>query len=120
MTKVHNALSDICAGDDANMNISWSAHFANLQASVLKPPAITASTVLGQCIFTCYGKAWDEHYQTGQQLYRPRPDSSTNCGPACIAKQIQWIWPHNYGERHYVVLMGGIHIEMKKLNLHDD
>ena len=34
-----------------------------------------------------------------------------------IAKQIQWSWPSMYGEEKYVVLMGGLHIEMALLNV---
>lgn len=34
-----------------------------------------------------------------------------------IAKEIQWSWPDKYGERKYVVLMGGLHIEMALLSV---
>ena len=29
-----------------------------------------------------------------------------------IAKQIQWFWPSEYGENEFVILLGGLHIEM--------
>ena len=29
-----------------------------------------------------------------------------------IAKQIQWRWPQTHGENHFVILFGGLHIEM--------
>ena len=29
-----------------------------------------------------------------------------------LAKQIQWTWPENYGESKYVIMFGGLHIEM--------
>ena len=29
-----------------------------------------------------------------------------------IAKQIQWCWPNEYGEGEFVVVLGGLHIEM--------
>ena len=29
-----------------------------------------------------------------------------------MAKQIQWTWPDEYGEDKYVVMFGGLHIEM--------
>ena len=32
-----------------------------------------------------------------------------------LAKQIQWKWPAQYGEEHYVILFGGLHIEMAVL-----
>ena len=28
------------------------------------------------------------------------------------AKQIQWHWPDNYGEDNFVIMLGGLHIEM--------
>ena len=34
-----------------------------------------------------------------------------------IAKKIQWKWPDTYGEKHLVVLLGGLHIEMNVLSL---
>ena len=34
-----------------------------------------------------------------------------------IAKQIQWTWPHDYGEDKYVLVMGGLHIEMAMLGV---
>ena len=34
-----------------------------------------------------------------------------------IAKEIQWSWPSTTGERKYVVLMGGLHIEKAVLNV---
>ena len=32
-----------------------------------------------------------------------------------LAKQIQWEFPDLYGEDKYVVMMGGLHIEMAAL-----
>ena len=32
-----------------------------------------------------------------------------------IAKKIQWTWPRIYGEDKFVVMMGGLHIEMALL-----
>ena len=37
-----------------------------------------------------------------------------------IAKKIQWTWPDEYGERQYVVMMGGLHIEMAMLTVIGD
>ena len=34
-----------------------------------------------------------------------------------IAKRIQWKWPDEYGEKMYVSLMGGLHIEMAMLKV---
>lgn len=32
-------------------------------------------------------------------------------------KQIQWHWPNQFGEDKFVILMGGLHIEMAALRL---
>ena len=32
-----------------------------------------------------------------------------------LAKQIQWKWPDKYGEEKFVVMFGGLHIEMTAL-----
>jgi hypothetical protein len=32
-----------------------------------------------------------------------------------LAKQIQWSWPDTHGEDHFVILFGGLHIEMAAL-----
>ena len=29
-----------------------------------------------------------------------------------VAKQIQWQWPETFGEDKYIVILGGVHIEM--------
>ena len=38
----------------------------------------------------------------------------------CIAKQIQWTWPDAFGKDRFVVVMGGLHIEMNVLKLIGD
>ena len=37
-----------------------------------------------------------------------------------IAKQIQWHWPYVYGEETFVILLGGLHIEMAALTTPGD
>ncbi|MEW8547628.1 MAG: hypothetical protein AB2693_29320, partial [Candidatus Thiodiazotropha sp.] len=37
-----------------------------------------------------------------------------------IAKQIQWTWPDSFGEDKFVVVMGGLHIEMNVMKLLGD
>ena len=37
-----------------------------------------------------------------------------------IAKQIQWQWPEQYGEDKFIVMFGGLHIEMASLKLLGD
>ena len=37
-----------------------------------------------------------------------------------LCKQIQWSWPGHYGEDHFVVTFGGLHIEMNALKVLGD
>jgi hypothetical protein len=37
-----------------------------------------------------------------------------------LAKQIQWSWPRTHGEDHFVVMFGGLHIEMAALKMLGD
>ena len=34
-----------------------------------------------------------------------------------LTKEIQWLWPDTYGETKFVLLMGGLHIEMASLRV---
>ena len=34
-----------------------------------------------------------------------------------LAKQIQWTWPDTLGKNHFVVILGGLHIEMAILKV---
>ncbi len=34
-----------------------------------------------------------------------------------LAKQIQWSWPSTLGEDHFVMMFGGLHIEMATLKV---
>ena len=37
-----------------------------------------------------------------------------------ISKRIQWTWPMTHGEDHFIVLFGGLHIEMAALKVLGD
>ncbi|CAB4002221.1 Hypothetical predicted protein [Paramuricea clavata] len=37
-----------------------------------------------------------------------------------VAKQIQWNWPQTHGEQNFVILLGGLHIEMVALKMLGD
>ena len=49
-----------------------------------------------------------------------RPDTTIDQPLYAIAKKIQWTWPYSNGERRYVILMAGLHIEMVMLKLIGD
>jgi len=51
-----------------------------------------------------------EHLNTGQT-----PVLTFDQPLFALAKQIQWKWPEKYGEEKFVVMFGGLHIEMAAL-----
>ena len=106
------------------MNISWSAYFANLQASVPRPPAITALFPLFRG--NAHSPAMVKHgmdiiKQVTKHINPVQIPVLTVDQPLyAIAKKIQWTWPNTYGEKWFVVFMGGLHIEMNILSLLGD
>ena len=34
-----------------------------------------------------------------------------------LAKEVQWIWPDTHGEDHFVIIFGGVHIQMGVLRV---
>jgi hypothetical protein len=102
-------------------NISWSAYFASHQPSVPRPPAITGLLPLFR--ESAHSLAMVKHgmdviSQATEHLNPTQVPVLTVDQPLyAIAKKIQWSWPNKYGEDKYVVLMGGLHIEMSMLKL---
>ena len=106
---------------DKDDNISLSAHFTHLQYSVPHPPAISGlmplfrdnaqSAAMVKHGMDVIMKAIG-HVNPGQI-----PVLTLDQPLYTIAKDIQWSWPSMYGEEKYVVLMGGLHIEMVLLNV---
>ncbi len=101
--------------------MSWSAYFAHLQYSVRRPPAITSmlpmfrdsahSVAMVKHGMDVIMKA-TEHVNPGQI-----PVLTVDQPLYAISKEIQWSWPSKNGEEKYVVLMGGLHIEMALLKV---
>lgn len=53
-----------------------------------------------------------------QELNPGQPQMITLDQPLyALAKQIQWSWPETYGEDHFVIILGGLHIEMASLKV---
>ena len=105
-------------------NISWSAYFANLQEFVPRPPAITGLLPLFResahtLAMVKHGmdiiKTATNHLNPGQI-----PVVTVDQPLYAIAKNIQWTSTNMYGEDKYVLLMGGLHIEMALLSVLGD
>ena len=102
----------------------WSAYFSSHQVSVPKPPAIIALLPLFRD--AAHSPAMVKHgMDIIQQITlwcNPNqiPVLTVDQPLYAIAKRIQWKWPEKYGERRYVVMMGGLHIEMALLKVIGD
>jgi hypothetical protein len=101
--------------------LSWSAHFASLQEKVTRPSAITSLLPL-----------FNENAHTTamiQHAMKTVKESINYLNPFqipviamdqplyALAKQIQWKNPAEFGEDKYIVMMGGLHIEMASLKI---
>ena len=53
-----------------------------------------------------------------QHLNPTKTPVITGCQPVyTLLKQVQWQFPNDFGEEHFFVGMGGLHIEMAMLSL---
>ncbi len=100
-------------------SISWSAYHANEQTSTIRPPAIIGMFPLFR--ENAHSLAMVKHgmdvIQKATQHVNPGqvPVITVDHPLYVLAKKIQWAWPQQYGENKYVVMMGGLHIEMALL-----
>lgn len=101
--------------------LSWAAFHASLQPELTRPLANTALLPLFH----------EQAHTAGMILHAMRviKDAVQHVNPGqvpviamdqplfAIAKQIQWEFPDLYGEDKYIVMMGGLHIEMAALKM---
>lgn len=96
--------------------ISWSAFHASIQEAVIPPPAINA--LLPLFLDSAHSIAMIKHsmsvVQAAVQHVNPGqvPILTADQPLFALAKQIQWTWPDSLGEDHFVVMLGGLHIEI--------
>jgi hypothetical protein len=100
--------------------ISWSAYHAALEESV-KPAAINA--LLPLFLDNAHSVAMIKHSMTIVQAAIEHlnpgqiPVLAADQPLFALAKQIQWTWPNTLGEDHFVIMFGGLHIEMAVLKV---
>ena len=97
-------------------SIAWAAYHAKLQPEMVDPPVITALLPLfyektDSPAMIKHGmhviKGITEFLNPGQI-----PVLACDCPIFARAKYIQWTWPTQYGEDKFVVILGGLHIEL--------
>ena len=105
---------------DGEVNLTWSAHHASSKRSpefevsltsllpLLRDQAHSVATV--KHVMDKVRDVVDflnPHYQV--------PVITADQPIYALAKQVQWQWPERYGEDRYLVMFGGLHIEMAAL-----
>ena len=67
------------------------------------------------CCNSCYGKTLAKRHQ--EIVTNPGQAPVVACDQPlfAIAKNIQWKWPLDYGEDKFVIMFGGLHIELAAL-----
>ena len=107
--------------DKNKLFISWSAFFASLQQCVPKPLAITSLLPLfRQAAHTlAMVKHGIDIIKNVTVALNPEqmPILTVDQPLYAIAKQIQWKWSGIYGQNEYLIMMGGLHIEIAVLKV---
>ena len=101
--------------------ITWFAYHSNMQTAVIPPAAINAllPLFLDSALSVAMIKHSMEMVKTTVQYLNPgqTPILSADQPLYALAKQIQWAWPNDFGEDHFVLMLGGLHIEMATLKV---
>ena len=104
--------------------ISWSAYHADTQRAVIPPAAINA--LLPLFLDNAHSVAMIRHsmniVKAAVHHLNPCqiPVLAADQPLYALAKEIQWTWPDTHGEDHFVIMFGGLHIEMAMLKLLGD
>ena len=104
--------------------VSWSGYHASKQQQRNLKPAVSSLLQLFQDESKSVAmirhsmniiKKTTEHLNPGQV-----PVIAVDQPLFAVAKQIQWNWPQTHGEQNFVILLGGLHIEMVALKMLGD
>ena len=108
---------------DGDSNISWAAYHADQRAQEIST-SITAMLPLfheDSKSVAMIRHSMDMIKLAVQKLNPAQVPVITLDQPLyAITKKIQWNWPENYGENQFVIVLGGLHIEMAGLKVIGD
>ena len=104
-------------GDES---VSWAAYHADQQPKQPKHPEPGSSVALTSLLPLFYDQAKSVAMIRHSMDVIKRAVDILNPGQIPIITvdqplQIQWRWPETHGEDHFVILFGGLHIEMAAL-----
>ena len=98
------------------MKISWSAYHASHQTAPPEDSDVALSSMLPLFHNQAKSVAMIHHsmdiVKTAVGILNPGQVPVIACDQPLytLAKQIQWSWPSTHGEKHFVVMFGGLHI----------
>ena len=101
--------------------VSWSAYHASIQTTEIPPADINA--LLPSFIENAHSVAMIKQsmgiVKTSVQYLNPGaiPVLAADQLLFALSKQIQWTWPATHGEDQFVIMFGGLHIEMAVLKV---
>ena len=106
-----------------DFNLSWAAYHASRQSDEVQTftPAITSLLLLFQDdskSVAMIRHSMDVIRQAVHELNQGGMPTITLDQPLyAITKRIQWTWPEQYGEDQFIVILGGLHIEMAAIKV---
>ena len=101
--------------------VSWSAYHASIQTTEIPPATINA--LLPLFLENAHSVAMIKHsmdiVKTSVQYLNPGqiPVVTADQPLFALAKQFQWTWSATHGEDQFVIIFGGLHIEMAVLKV---
>lgn len=100
---------------DCDSNISWAAYHASQQPVQCHPPTITAMLPLFPDDSKSVAMIRHSMNMIKQAVHELNPGQvpviTLDQPLYAIAKLIQWNWQETYGEDHFVIMLGGLHID---------
>ena len=106
--------------------ITWSAYHADMHQAIIPPAAINA--LLPLFLDNAHSVAMIRHsmdiVKAAVEHLNPGPGQTPILAADqplyALAKTIQWTWPATHGEDHFVIMFGGLHIEMAVMKVLGD
>ena len=102
-----------------SVNLTWSSHHADKKRGPAFKACISALMPLlrDQAHSVATVRHVMDKIRDAVRLLNPGqlPVITADQPIYATAKQIQWQWPEDYGESHFLIMFGGLHIEMTAL-----
>lgn len=114
-------LEKVCTteGIHGPVNLTWAAHHADKNRNPVFEVSVSSLMPLlrDQAHSVATVKHVMDKVREAVKLLNPGqvPVITADQPIYAVAKQIQWQWPECYGEEHFLIMMGGLHIEMTAL-----